>query len=489
MKKRDGRRIENFLFLFVFFFTVTGYFLVSAQDVSNQKVYVIPVSGDVEPGMNAFIKRAIEDHPHGQKAVYVFEMNTFGGRVDSALQIVDTLITVPRGRTIAYVTDKAISAGALIALACNDLVMKPHTTIGDCAPISFSNEGPKMMGEKFQSPLRAKFRTLARRNGYPPTLAESMVTDEMEVYLVVFKDRTVYLDKQEFDDLTQEERDGIVSKKTIVSKGELLTMDDAEALEYGFSRMTASSIEEMLGQFGINDYDLVRIEQSWSETFGRFVAAFAPILLMIGMAALYTELKAPGFGVPGLIGIICLGLVFFNQYLVGLADYTELLLIVLGLVLMAMELFVLPGFGIAGTLGFLFIGAGMVLSFQDFVLPDPNLPWQGDILLNNILQVMGSFVLAFIFGLMAIRYMLPRLGRVVDGPYLDETLAESKSSLDAFKNIRSGDRGTVITTLRPAGKVRIGTEVYDAITEGGFIDKGSEIQVIKLSGNRIVVGL
>ena len=133
--------------------------------------------------------------------------------VDAAFQIVDTLLRAPKGKTIAFVKNKAISAGALIALACSELAMREATTIGDCAPITYSNDGPKMMGEKFQSPLRAKFRSLAKRNGYPEALAESMVTKEMTVYKIVIGDSVMFLDSIEYADLPQYSRERISTKK------------------------------------------------------------------------------------------------------------------------------------------------------------------------------------------------------------------------------------------------------------------------------------
>jgi membrane-bound serine protease (ClpP class) len=167
---------------------ITFCSICSARDAAPLKVYVIPIAGEVGPGLASFLERAIRDSDNVPENIYVLEMDTFGGRVDSALQIVDLLINVPKAKTIAFVKTKAISAGALIALACRELVMRPNTTLGDCAPITYSSEGVQVMGEKFQSPLRAKFRTLARRNGYPPTLAEAMVTAEMEVYRVELAD-------------------------------------------------------------------------------------------------------------------------------------------------------------------------------------------------------------------------------------------------------------------------------------------------------------
>lgn len=468
-------------------FCVLLPFASSKVQAAGPQVFVIPVTGEVEPVMAAFIKRATQDAARSPGSLIVLELDTFGGRVDAALTIVDTMVNIDQHRTIAYVKTKAISAGALIALSCNDLVMRPSTTIGDCAPITYSNEGPKMMGEKFQSPLRAKFRSLARRNNYPPTLAAAMVSSEKEVYAVRLDGQTSYLDSKEYDDLPQSEKDKIEMKKTVVAKGELLTMDDTEAKTLAFSRMTATSIEEMLHGFGMENFEIIRIDQNWSETMGRFIARLSPILLMIGLAALYMEIKAPGFGLPGIVGIVTLGLVFLNQYLVGLANYTELLFVALGVVLLAMEIFVLPGFGVAGVAGFICISIGMVLSFQDFVIPDPSLPWQAEILMSNVIQVLGSIVAAFCLTLLFMRFVVPKLGRVIEGPYLGTTLAASHADSVEVKRVRIGETGTVRSFLRPAGKVEIGSDIIDAISEGEFLEKDTPVIVTEIRGNRVIV--
>jgi membrane-bound serine protease (ClpP class) len=470
-----------FLCLSLLFGGATG------AETGSVAVYVIPVNGDVEPAMAAYIERAVQETGTDTESIIVLELDTFGGRVDSALKIVETMTGIEGARTIAFVKNKAISAGALIALSCNDLVMQPSTTIGDCAPISFSQEGPQMLGEKFQSPLRAKFRTLARRNGYPIALAESMVSAHLEIHEVKMADRTLYLNSTDLQGMTEDEQKKIIAQKVVVAEDELLTMDDAEALNMGFSKMTASSIPDMLDRLDIKDYRMIRLEPSWSEALGRFLTSIAPILMMIGMAALYAEYKAPGFGLPGLVGIICLGLVFGNQYIVGLADYTEFILILLGLVLLGFEVFVIPGFGIAGVAGFTCIGLGMILSFQDFVLPDPNLPWQRDILLGNLTKVLGSFVVAFVSALVFLGYFFPRLGKLVKGPYLDTTLADSHADSHEAWKVKVGELGTAATFLRPAGKARFGDRDIDVVTEGDYIEKGAKVKVLAIKGNRVVV--
>ena len=206
-----------------------------------------------------------------------------------------------------------------------------------------------------------------------------------------------------------------------------------------------------------------------------------------GMAALYAEYKAPGFGLPGLVGITCLGLVLGNQYIVGLADHTELILLLLGLVLLAIEVFVIPGFGVAGVAGFICIALGMILSFQDFVLPDPELPWQQDILVSNLTKVLGSFVVAFGAALVFLSYFFPRLGKLVEGPYLDTTLADSHADSHEARQVTVGESGTAATFLRPAGKARFGARDIDVVTEGDFIEKGTRVKILAIRGNRVVV--
>jgi membrane-bound serine protease (ClpP class) len=210
--------------------------------------------------------------------------------------------------------------------------------------------------------------------------------------------------------------------------------------------------------------------------------------MMIGFAALYTELKAPGFGLPGIIGILCLALVFGGQYIVGLANYTELLIIIIGIVLLASELFILPGFGILGLAGMAFIAVGMILSLQDFVLPKPEFPWQKELIQENItmmfITLLGSFILIVIF----FKYLFPGLSKVISGPYLSATLSESKSNPEFSIPLSIGDKGIVNKTLRPSGSVKFGENVYDVVTEGEFVDKNETVIITEIRGNRIIVG-
>lgn len=457
-----------------------------SNEVKKPTIVVIPVSGTVDPAMAAFINRSLKASKQYPERKVILEIDTYGGQVDAAFQIVDSLLNCS-DTIISYVKTKAISAGALIALAGKKLVMKHGTTIGDVAPLTYSDKGPEMLGEKFQSPIRAKFRILAQRNGYPEKLTEAMVTKEIIVYEVKFYDTTLYLDSIQLSELKQSEKNKIISKKTVVSKDELLTMNDVEAKNFGFSSMSVSNFDEMISELGYQGASIIRMETSWSERLAGLIGTIAPILMMIGFAALYIELRTPGFGAPGIIGIICLAAVFFGQYMVGLADYTELLLLAIGVVLLAIELFVTPGFGIIGIAGILVMITGMILSLQDFVIPKPEFPWQAKKLIDNLLTVLSSFLGSILLIILFFRYVLPKLGTVIQGPYLQETLSNARVDSEMDNILEVGQTGIAYSDLHPAGRAIFNGEIKDVVSEGDFIEKDTEVRVVEINGNRTVV--
>lgn len=453
----------------------------------SKPVVIIPVEGKVGPAMASFLKRAVAEAKSQHPEFIIFEINTFGGRVDSALDIVDTLLSIDKIRSISYVKTKAISAGALIALSSGRLYMKKGTTIGDCAPIAYSKEGVKEMGEKFQSPLRAQFRALAKRNGFSERLAESMVSKDKEIIQTIKHKVHYYFGKHEFNELPEKTRAEYKFVKTIVKKGELLTMDDVEAKALLFSRSSVNDLDELFDLLKINKNDVEKIRQTWSETMTGYLIVISPILMMIGLAGIYLELKSPGFGIPGAVGVTCLVLALASQHLTGLANYTELLIILAGFVFLGVEIFVLPGFGIAGVLGILLVFSGMVLALQGFTLPSPEFPWQMDIFIHNIIIVLGICIFSLFLSMAVFRYILPRMSLSGKGPFLDATL--EKSHADSFESLKLnlGDKGIAISFLRPSGKADFNGNRVDVISQSEFINKGEIIKVIELTKNKIIV--
>jgi membrane-bound serine protease (ClpP class) len=453
----------------------------------SPNVVILPVSGTVDAAMAAFIGRALKESEKYRDRIIVLELDTYGGEVDAAFRIVDTMLSLKECPTVAYVKTKAISAGTLIALSCQRLYMRPNTTLGDVAPLMVSQEGPKMLGEKFQSPIRAKFRVLAKKNGYPERLTEALVTMGSAVFEVKFPDSVTYLDSIGMASISAVQKKSIIATRTVVKAGELLTMDDIEAKALSFSRQSVESVDEMLKVMGYESPVIKRYERNWSEELVRILAIIAPILMTIGIGLLYIEFKTPGLILPGVLGAICLAVVFFGQYMVGLANYTDVLLAAFGVMLIGADIFIFTTGGLVAIPGGILLVIALVMSLQGFAIPKPDFPWQKGILLANLLKVVASAVGAGVLSFSFIKWGLPRLSTVVRGPYLNEALTDVTASSGLTIAANPGDKGVVVTALRPAGRATINGEMFDVVSNGDFIEKGKRIMVTQVQGTRIVV--
>ena len=449
------------------------------------KVIVIPVDGEIEPGLHTFLKRAVAEAEKQNPEAIIFEINTFGGRVDAAYDIVELLSGV-KVRTVAYVKEKAISAGCLIALSCKDLVMAENTTLGDVAPIMMDQEGPKMLPEKFQSPLRAKFRSLAERNGYPIKLTEAFVSMDKEIIEVTYPDSTrKILTGVEYNDLTEKEKKGIARKRTIVPKGELLTLSASEAEKLGFSRKTVKSIGEAVTFLKLDPKSIVRMEKRRSERLLIFMNKLAPILILVGLFGIYMEIKTPGFGFFGILAILAFGLFFGTKYIVGLADYIEVLLFLAGVTLLFVEIFVVPGFGIFGVAGLALILASALLAMQSFVIP--KMPWDFVLFKKNLMTVGVLFLLSVpLFFVALFSASRAVLSTGIGHKTSEQTREGFTPGREDYASL-VGKKGTVLTQLRPAGAVEIEGKRLDVVSDGDFVPAGQAVTVTEITGNRIVV--
>ena len=484
MKKIFVKKILSYqLILFV----AIPLALCSYASQQLKKTAVIPVSGMIEPGLKSFIERATGDALAQGAKVIIYEIDTFGGELGAAFEISDIIANVDEDiLTIAYVKTKAISAGSLIALSCKQLVMKKNTTIGDCAPIIQSKEGPKMLGEKIQSPLRAKFRSLAKKNGYPPLLAEAMVSKDIEILKIQIGSTWKIVSLTEYNDYNKQEKNSIKAKRTIVKKGKLLTMDATEAVNLKFAEYIVESIEEVYSKYSIS-VPVLKAKPMWSETMVRIIRKISPVLMLIGLAGIGLEVKSPGMIWPGVAGVFCLGLVFGGQYLVGMANYIEIILFLIGIVLIIIEVNFIPGFGVFGVSGILLIIASLVLSFQDFTIPKPDFPWQFATFEKNLLRVSLSIIGSIILFLVAGKWIVTSSG------FRRLVLTETEESRQGFTSIQPdvekliGHTGTTESILRPSGTAIINDRRYDVITNGEFVQANENIRVVRTEGNRIEV--
>ena len=408
-------------------------------------VYRIPVTGTVEMGLAPFIERSLNEAAAAGATAAVLDIDTPGGRVDAAEQIADALgdSKIP---TYAYVNRRAFSAGALIALATDGIYMRPGSVLGAATPVT--GEGDKAP-EKIVSAMRSEFRALAEERKLDPRVAEAMVDEEIAI-------------------------------PGVVEKGKLLTLSAEEAIRLGYAR-PVQDWDGLLAAINAPAAQVTETRVNWAERVVRFFTnpLVAPFLLSIGFLGLLIELKTPAFGLAGLAGAGALALFFGSHLIVGLAGWEVVLLLVAGLLLVLAEVFVFPGFGVAGILGALAIVASIFLSLIG------SLPTTGDLL--TAAGVLGAAMLIISFTGWQLIRQLPHDRRA------QRILLQTSTSRDAgyVSNPRRdelvGAEGTALTDLRPAGTGVFGDERIDVVSDGSFVAAGTPIRIIRSEGYRHVI--
>lgn len=490
LRERRPRVVLSLFFAAAFVLWCAGLSPVAAQDASDTAaggVVVLPVEGIIDLGLAGFVDRSVSAAEAAHASLLVVDIETFGGRVDAAVKIRDRLLGTPV-RSVAYVNPRAISAGALIAMACDEIYMAPGGTIGAASPVSIDPTGEsKGLGEKEVSYVRTEFRATAERNGYPPLIAEAMVDKDATVAVFTLADTVRVVTVDEIERVATELGLTAADAKTYSAAGKLLSMTTQDALAVRLAAGQASTLEELLETLQVAGSRVTRLQTTWSEDLVRILThpILSGLLLSLGMVGLFIELRAPGWGLPGTLGVIALVLFFGAQHLVGLAQVEDVLLIGIGVGLLLVEAFVLPGFGVAGVTGIICLLLGMYLALVD--APIPRYSWDFE-QLNTAGITFGTGMLGtmVLFGI-ALRY-LPRttFGRsFMLATELGTDIGYTGVKMEAMPDI--GARGTAYTVLRPSGRVRIGDRLVDAQTDGGFIEQGTAVQVIQILGNAVVV--
>jgi membrane-bound serine protease (ClpP class) len=352
--------------------------------------------------------------------------------------------------------------------------------------------GYEVVGEKAQSPLRAIFRKYAERNGYPVRLAEAMVSEEMEVRRVTFFDGTVaYLLPDEVAEAAPE-RGGVQEQKVVERADQLLTMHAREAFEFGFCGPPVKDRAEAYARLGFAEAQTTVLAETWAERASRFLLSIKSILFLLGIVALWMELKAPGFGIPGIIALVAFALFFSASAIAGISGELEVVIFVAGVGLLALEILVIPGFGLAGVAGIGCILVSLYMGSVKYAFPGGDRPWDTSGLSRFLLEFGGALLGAIVAAAFVAR-LLPKtpIGRRLILAPAGAAGAPPPSGAAAVASLRAaglvGRTGTALTTLRPAGRIEVDGEPYDAVTEGGWIDRGCPVRVYKVEGNSIVV--
>ena len=418
--------------------------------VARPVVYVMPIDGMIDLGLAPFLTRTLRQAQQAGATALVLDINTFGGRVDAAVAMRDALVDAPI-RTIAFINPRAISAGALIALATETIVMAGGGTIGAATPVVSTGNQPQVADEKSVSYVRKEFGATAERRGRPPQLAEAMVDADMQI-------------------------------PDVVDKGKLLTFTTSEAITHKIADFTADTLTEALAVTGLRDAQVRHASQTWAEAFVRFLTnpVVSSLLMTMGMLGLLVEIRTPGFALPGTIGVLSLALFFWGHWIVQLAGWEELLLVAAGLLLLGLEFFVIPGFGVAGVGSVIALGAGLGMTLFGAGATS-------SVIIGAFGRVAVSILLALAGGLALLR-VLPQLpfGRrfVLDVEISAEHGYTSPPDTDRQQLGRSG---ITLSPLRPAGIAQIDGSRVDVVSDGAFIEAGAHIEVTRVEGNRVVV--
>ncbi len=416
---------------------------------SGSEVVVIGIDRTVELGLAALVRRAIKTHPDA--VAIVVDINTLGGRVDAAIQIRDALLDAGP-RTVAYIHPRAISAGALIALACDNILMSSGATIGAATPVQAGAGGQmEAVGEKMVSYMRAEMRATAEANGRRGDIAEAMV-----------------------------DRDVVI--KGVVKEGKLLTLDTDRAIKLGIADGEAANLDAVMEALTLQDPKIDRVEPNWGEEIARWLTepTVSGLLLSIGMLGLMIAFYTRSVGPFTIAGFLALVLFFGGHAVVHLVGWEEALLFIAGVVLVVVEIFFVPGLGVPGVLGLIFVIASLVLaligipidvSFETGVLTDA--------MTRVMVSLLGSFVLALVLGRL--------LSRTAMGQALVLQEAETGFLSAPTASDLVGQTGEALTDLRPAGKVTIEGQRHEATSEREFIARGSRVRVIGRDGPALVV--
>lgn len=442
MPGNSYRRYITYTFLFIMMVSLfsTVIPIINADDSSDGKlVYVIPIEKEVELGLEAFLTRTTKEAEAEGADHIIFEIDTPGGGVDAAGQIAELLQNL-KTPTSSFIINRALSAGSYIALNTDSIYMKPQATMGASGVI---NQDGTAASKKAQSAWLQAMKSAAESKGKDPLYAAAMADSSVEL--------------PEYG----------------AAEGKFLTLGPSSAVEVGYSEGTVDDRTELLSELGLSKATIVEKELTLSEKVARFITnpVVVPILLSIASLGLIVELYSPGFGIPGIMGLVSLVLFFYGHVVAGLAGFEAIILLILGVVLIIAEFFV-PG-GIVGLLGVGSVVGSLLMSGQD---------------IGHMSMSIGiAFIIAIIAAVILFKTMGMEKGFLRHIILSDQTTTELGYVSSANRLDLIGLEGRTVTSLRPSGIALLDGERLDVISEGGFIQADKSVKVVKVEGVRIVV--
>ncbi len=426
---------------------------LKVNDDSLKTVYVFDIKSDIDPRMNRKVGLAMEDATQKGASLIIIHMDTYGGAVNDADDI-RSLLLESKVPVYSFIDKDAASAGALISIACDSIYMAKGGSIG-AATVVMGGTG-EAAPDKYQSYMRSIMRSTAESTGRDPKIAEAMVDENLVV-------------------------------EGISKEGEVITFTVSEAIKYGFCEAEVASIEEIIERSNITNYQVVNYEPTLVEdVIAVFLnPAISGFLILIIFAGIYFEIQTPGVGFPLAASAVAIILYFIPYYLNGLASNFEIAIFIVGIILLAVEIFVLPGFGVFGILGITCILGGLTLG----MLPNEAFDFTF-VSSGKLFAALLTVILAVIVATVLIFTLTPKINQweSFSRISLADTQQRSEGYTSSFyDNSLLNKEGTAYTRLMPSGKILIEDEVYDAYSRGEFIDRGEKIKVISTEGTSLKV--
>lgn len=417
--------------------------ILSVAQKSPTKVMVMEIKAEIDPRMKRYVDLALEHATKTEAQIILIEMDTYGGVLTDAKEIVDVLMDEEKPVWV-FINSDAASAGALISIACDSIYMAPGASIGAATVVDGSGEKAP---DKYQSYMRGIMRSTAEQNGRDPKIAEGMVDESIVI-------------------------------PSIKEEGKIITFSTSEAIKYGYCEAKVESIDELLKRNGITNYELDTFKLS---TVDKIVAIFlnpfiSGILILIILAGIYFEMQTPGIGFPLLAAVVALVLYLVPYYLNGLADNWEILTLFIGLILIGVEIFVIPGFGVAGITGITLTIASLIL-----IMVNNNAFDFEFVPANQLLYATAAAMGGLLGGIAVMMVLGSRMSKSkrFEKVILSSTQDKSKGYVATFfPEPMKGKKGLTHTIMRPSGKVEVDGKIYDAFSQGEYIEKGESVEVI-----------
>jgi membrane-bound serine protease (ClpP class) len=462
-------KLKNFWILLF----ILAAFAAFAQEANKKLVYKLNIKQEITPATRRQVSQAFAAADSVNADVFLIHMNTYGGTVVDADSI-RTQILQSKIPVYVFIDNNAASAGALISIACDAIYMRPGGSIGAATVV---NQTGAAMPDKYQSYMRSTMRATAEAHG-----KDTIITANNDTIYKWFRDPKIA-------EAMVDER---IFVEGVSDTGKVLTFTPMEAMEHGFCEGTAETVDEVLQQVGIDDYEIIEYEPSWLEKIiGLLVhPILSSLLIMAIIGGIYFEMQSPGIGFPLGIAILAAILYFAPLYLEGLAENWEIVLFLVGVILIAVEIFVIPGFGVAGILGVSFMFIGSLLSLIDnvnFNFEGVEMDGVGAAVITVVLGIFGGFMLSL--------YLGNRLFTAKSGIFKNMALRTVQPVNEGFVSVDThlfelkGKKGITQTVLRPGGKIIIEGEVYDAVAETGFIEKDEQVIVTRMESVQLFVEL